>query len=372
MKYIGNTVVWSRFLILLWAFSLWSSNAASFEELAARAAAAREANQLPEAVKLYREALNLNPKWQEGLWFLGTILYDTNEFAGCRNALSRLVQLKTDAAPAWGILGLCEFQTAAYEPALAHIEHSLTLTPPPPAELEKVLRFHEAILLTHARQYDKAVQKFVWFLRAPDPSNVLLTALGLAALRTPMLPAQVPADQQDLFVTAGLAAFAQMTGNRAATQQNFETLLARYPTAHHVHYLYACSLLVANPDQAIREFRRELENTPDSSGTLAMLAWADLNRGEAREALGYAQKAAASDPGYPLAQYVLGRALVETGDTQHGIPKLELTLKSDPENLETHLALAAAYPKVHRYEDARRERRKCLELTKDAPAPFQP
>jgi Flp pilus assembly protein TadD len=40
---------------------------------------------------------------------------------------------------------------------------------------------------------------------------------------------------------------------------------------------------------------------------------------------------------------------------------LERADKTDPANLETHLALAAAYPKAHRYEDARRERRLSLE-----------
>src|SRR5881275_1124665 len=96
------------------------------ENLAARAAAARDANQLPEAVRLYREAVSVNPKWQEGWWFLGTILYDTNQYAGCRDALRQLVALQSEAAPAWGILGLCEFQTRDYEESLQHIQRALS------------------------------------------------------------------------------------------------------------------------------------------------------------------------------------------------------------------------------------------------------
>ena len=358
-----------RVTILLAALGV-SLSGATFEELSARAAAAREANRLSEAVQLYREALSLNPKWQAGWWFLGSILYDTNQFTGCREALGHLVELNTNAPPAWGILGLCEFQTAEYTPALAHIQRSLSLGAAEP-ELEKVLRYHEAILLTRAGDFDRAIQKYVWFVRGGNPaagtpgkSSVLLAALGLAALRTPLLPQDIPAAQQELFATAGMAAFSQMANDPAAAQRYFATLLERYPTAHHVHYLYACTLLAASPDRAIQEFRRELEITPSSGGTLTMLAWALLNRSDPRAALPYARQAAEKEPAYSVAQYVLGRSLVETGDVAAGIQHLEAAAKLDPANLENHLALAAAYPKARRYEDARHERQRSLELTR--------
>jgi len=348
--------------------ALWisSSSPATFEELSARANAAREANRLPEAVQLYRDALALNPKWQAGWWFLGSILYDTNEYPGCRDALGHLVALKSDAAPAWGILGLCEFQTADYPHSLEHLQRSLSLGTAEQPDMEKVLRYHEAMLLTRTGDFDRAVQRYVWFVRGGTPNSAFLSSLGLAALRTPLLPQDIPAGQQDLFNIAGMAAFSQMTGDRAGAQRSFQTLLERFPTSHHVHYLYACSLLAANPDQAIREFRRELEITPSSAGTLAMLSWALLNRDDSAAALPYAKDAVKSAPGYPVAQYVLGRSLVETGDVAGGILHLETAAKLDPANLEHHLALAAAYPKIRRYQDARRERQRSLELTREA------
>jgi tetratricopeptide (TPR) repeat protein len=354
-------------LAALWVPAPWAqASAATFEELSARATAAREANHLPEAVKLYREALAIRPQWQAGWWFLGTILYDTNEYADCRDALGHFVELKADAAPGWGILGLCEFQAGEYTPSLTHIERSLSLGSSEQPEMEKVLRYHEAILLTHQGAFDRAIQQYVWFVRGGEPGSVLLIALGLAALRTPLLPKDIPIDQQNLFRTAGMAAFSQMAGDPVGAQRNFQTLLERFPTAHHVHYLYACSLLAANPGLAIQEFQRELEITPASGGALTMLAWSLLNRGDSAGALPYAEKAAKNEPAYPLAQYVLGRSLVETGDIAGGIQHLESAGKLDPANLENHLALAAAYPKAHRYQDARRERQRSLELTREA------
>ncbi len=361
----------ARLLVILAASYSVSSSPATFEELSARATAAREANNLPEAVKLYREALQLNPKWEEGWWFLGTILYDQDQYSGCRDALGRLVQLKADAAPALAILGLCEFQTGELPNSLAHIERSLAIGSSIEPAMEKVLRFHEAMLITRAGNFDQAIQKYAWFVRGPGPSNVLLTGLGLAALRAPLLPKDVPAAQEDLYVTAGTAAFSQMAGDKDGSQRNFRTLLERYPTAHHVHYLYACSLLASDSGQAVQELKRELENTPTSSGALSMLAWALLNQGAAKDALPYAERAAKNEPAYPLAQYVLGRSLVESGDVERGISHLELAAKSDPANLENHLALAAAYPKARRYQDARRERQMSLEMTREANAAAQ-
>jgi tetratricopeptide (TPR) repeat protein len=354
-------------LLVLSGAAAASLNAATFEDLSARATAAREANRLPEAVRLYREAVAANPKWQEGWWFLGTISYDTNRYGECRDALSHLVALKADAAPALGILGLCEFQTGDYALSLKHIENSLALGSTDEPDMEKVLRYHEALLLTHAGEFDEAIRKYVWFVRSSGPSPVLLTAIGLAALRTPLLPSAIPQDQQDLFLTAGRAAFDQMSGDAAGAQEMFQTLLARYPAAHHVHYLYGCWLLAANPSRAIAEFKRELENTPSSAGTLGMLAWVLVNRGDARAALPYAERAARIQPKYALAQYVLGRSMVETGAVEAGIPHLELAVKMEPANLEYHLALTEAYPKAHRYADARRERKKCMALAQEAP-----
>ena len=60
------------------------------ERLETRAEAARAAGRLDEAVALYREALAASPRWAEGLWALGTIVYDQDRFAECRDVFARL------------------------------------------------------------------------------------------------------------------------------------------------------------------------------------------------------------------------------------------------------------------------------------------
>ena len=52
------------------------------------------------------------------------------------------------------------------------------------------------------------------------------------------------------------------------------------------------------------------------------------------------------------------------------IEHLEKTVQAQPDNLEAHLALAKAYSKLGRKEDARRERLLSLEMTKNDTAPI--
>src|ERR1700728_1513126 len=133
-------------MLLFTAFliaGLAAQNTAAFEDLAARAAAAREANDIPQAVQLYRQSVDLNPKWEEGWWFLGSMLYDSDRYAEGREALAHVVALDPKAAPAWALLGLCEFETGGYARSLDHIRRGLASGSPAP-QMEEVLRYHEA------------------------------------------------------------------------------------------------------------------------------------------------------------------------------------------------------------------------------------
>jgi cytochrome c-type biogenesis protein CcmH/NrfG len=63
--------------------------AGDFATLSAQADAARDAEQLDQAVTLYRKALALRPAWKEGWWSVGTILYDQNSYSSAAHAFRR-------------------------------------------------------------------------------------------------------------------------------------------------------------------------------------------------------------------------------------------------------------------------------------------
>jgi Flp pilus assembly protein TadD len=85
---------------------------------------------------------------------------------------------------------------------------------------------------------------------------------------------------------------------------------------------------------------------------------------EADAALPLARQAAGAEPGVSRAQFVLGRALAETGDAAAGLEHLELAAKLDPGDLETHLALAGALSQTGSTVRARAERLTCVELSR--------
>ena len=68
--------------------------AASFDALAKKAEAAKEAGRYDEAIELYRKALALKPEWVEGRFALGTMLYDSDRFEDEGSALSTYLYLR--------------------------------------------------------------------------------------------------------------------------------------------------------------------------------------------------------------------------------------------------------------------------------------
>src|SRR5436190_1657854 len=52
----------------------------SFDALAKRASAAREANRIEEAIPLYLQALKIKPTWKEGWWYVGSMFYDGDHY----------------------------------------------------------------------------------------------------------------------------------------------------------------------------------------------------------------------------------------------------------------------------------------------------
>ena len=356
-------------LLLSCRFCSAQANPASFSDVASKAAAAREANDLPGAIDLYQQALKLNSQWADGWWFLGSLHYATGEYTAARDDLSRYLELTPNAAPALAMRGLCEFEIGSYQESLKDIERALALGAANQPRNEKILRYHEALLLTRTGRFEDALRSYAFFAHEEDSNPELMLALGLAGLRTPLLPKELKADQQELYISAGKAAFDFMRKDNDKAQAEFQHLFERVPPVANAHYLYGYLLYATDPDQAVVEFKKELEVNPSNSVAEVMLAWIPLMQNDGVDALPHARKAVTDDPTLSSAQLVLGRALTETGDAKGGIEHLEKTAQLQPDNLEVHLALAKAYSKSGRKEDARRERLLCLEMTKNDTTP---
>ena len=329
----------------------------TFEELSRSAQQAYEANQDEQAVRLYTQAVKLRPEWAEGWWAIGMISYESDLYPQCRDALTRMVALDSGAVPGWALLGLCEFRTKQYDLALEHLKKAHMLVPvkEPGSRLLDMANYHLAMLLTREGAFEVAQEIFVRVaLRVPNNPEMAF-ASGVASLRMPILPSEVPANQKDVVTLAGKA-FWDLAGEASEkAETDFKALAAAYPNFPNVHYFYGTFLAARHPEQCIAEYLAELKVSPDSVPARVELARRYIVEGKPEAALKYAKEAVALSPDSVGAQLALAESLRAGGDDQHALAAYQEAERLDPASPKIRLYMANAYRAVGRADDMRRE-----------------
>ena len=337
---------------------------AAFDRVSKQATDARAANRIPEAIDLYRQALRLRPSWTEGWWFLGELLYDQNEYAEARDALRQLIQLDRNSGPPFALLGLCEFETKEYDQSLNHIYQARRLGLGDDPQVRRVVLFHQMLLLTRLGEFESAEQVLVKVIRDGGAGAAVIEAAGIAGLRRPIFPEDVPDADKDLIQRAGRTVFAMASMDQDAAQKYFNELLAAYPKAPNVHYLYGTFLAQTDKDAGLAEFRKELEINPKHTEALATIALEYESRGDLDTAIPYARRAVEANGKYFGAHLVLGRLLAGSGEAEKGIQELEIARDQAPDSPQVHFSLATAYAMAGKKDDAARERSEFTRLKK--------
>jgi Flp pilus assembly protein TadD len=347
--------------------------ATSFSTLAARAAKAKEAGQLDEAVRLYRRAVAERPSWLEGRWALGTLHYDRNEFAEARDQFDRIVKARPGDSQALALLGLCRAGVGENEAALEALMKARKLGIGSPA-IRSVAAFQTAVLLNRLGDPDGAFEVLRPFAVDGDDRPQVIEAFGLIMLRMPLLPGQVPPEKREMVLLAGRGGYHMARARRTEIGRlALEELVSRYPETSNVHYALGMYLLPDDPAGAVQEFHRELKVTPEHYVAMIQLALTELKRGRAAEALPQAEHAARLAPTVPAARLALARALLALGQVDRGVHEMEEASRLAPANPRLRYDLAQAYAQAGRAEDAARERGVFLKLQKAASAsPAQP
>jgi tetratricopeptide (TPR) repeat protein len=323
-----------------------------FDALVAEAAKARDAKELDRAVDLYRQALAIRPSWAEGYWNAGTSLYELERFADARDAFRRVIALDPKNGTASAFKGLCEFRLKNYDTALSDLLEAKVKGVVGGQSMAEVARYHSAILLTRIGQFDQALLILDDFGLEGNDSPGVVEAMGLAVLRMPMLPADLPGTRREMVLLAGRARYFQSARMMAGAQNAFEMLVSRYPDTPNVHYAYGNFLLAEQPDKAIEMFERELKASPQHVYAKLQIAFAHIRRGEYEQAKPWAEQAAAEAPTEFVARTALGQVLLETGDVAGAIRELEAGVKLAPDSPIMHFTLARAYRRAGRIEEA--------------------
>jgi len=334
----------------------------SFDHLSKLADTERQQNHLDNAIGYYRQALKVRTSWKDGWWYLGTILYDQDRYAEARDAFRKLLTLDARNGPALALLGLCEFAAKEYGPSLVHLNRARVIGFGDNQQMAQVVFYHNTILLTLFEQFESALDLSIQMVKRDMSDTKVIEAAGLAALRMPILPEDLEAQDLELVLLTGRAVCSAAGANAADTQKLFEELIAKFPNTANVHYVYGTYLLQNDPAAGLREISKELDLRPDHLPSLVTLSLEYLKNGEPEKGLQYAERAVKTAPASFAAYTALGRVLVDSGKTQEGIEKLEYAAKLAPDSPQARIALASAYAKVGRSADAARERAEFLKL----------
>jgi tetratricopeptide (TPR) repeat protein len=341
----------------------------SFPTISVAAENARKAGNGPEAIQLYSRALQLNPSWPEGWWFLGMLQYSGDQYEAASDAFTHYIQLAPPAGPATALRGLCEFEVGQFAASLNDIEAGIAHGALNQPRNAKILLYHEALALNQLGRFEEALVKEKSLAQQTEENPELDAMIGLSGLRSTTLPKDVPESDRPLIAAAGHAAFAMMTGETDMANAAFQDLFVHYPQQPDLHYLRGYLLLTTDPDGAAAEFKQEVRINPRSPTAQAMTAWSLGLQSDYTAALPYAKQAVEDDPSMMMAQLVYGRDLVETGDAAGGLAHLQKVLEAEPENLEAHMALTKALSKLGRAEEARQQRLLCLSISEKERSP---
>jgi tetratricopeptide (TPR) repeat protein len=339
-----------------------SATGGAFDTLAKRAAEEKDAGKLDVAVATYSKALALKPAWIDGHWALATLLYDLDRWTEAREHFTRVLAARPTDGTALTLKALCDVRLRHYNLALEELQRARALDVPSP-EVRSVAIFHMALLLNRAGDPDAAMEALRPFAEQNKDSPEIIVAFGLCLLRMPVMPEEVPPAKQDLVRLAGRGAYYFSRGRRTPVGRlTFDELLSRYPTEPNVHY--AAGLFISSDDleAGIQEFQRELRITPNHYPALIQMAALESRRGNIPAATAAAERAVALAPDVPGARLVLGRALLDAGETERALRELERGVSLAPENAALQFAIARAYQRVGRAEEAQQARERFLKL----------
>jgi tetratricopeptide (TPR) repeat protein len=329
---------------------------ASFDELASAAAIARDAGRVEEALALYRKAVTLRPAWEEGRWYIATLLYELDRYADARDAFATVLQQQPAHAGALGLRGLCEFQLQRYEQALADLLEAGNMGVSRSPGIATVVRYHAAVLLTRFGEFEVANQMLTEFVSEGTETPQVLEAFGINVLRMPVLPHELPPDARERVQLAGRAGYGMAARRLESARTALDELITRYPKLPHAHYARGVFLLTEDADRALEDFRQELEISPSHVPARLQIAFEFIKRGEPALARPPAEEAATLAPQHFATRLAAGQVLLEMNDVNAAIPELERAAKLAPSSPQTHFLLARAYARAGRDADAARER----------------
>ena len=321
-----------------------STGGSDFEALSNAATAAREAGHVDEATQAYLRALNRQPEWAEGWWYLGTLLYDQDRYLQAIPAFQKLVELAPNTGPAWDFLGLCEFETKDYASSLQHLKKGLSFPDADDPEAAVVAKYHLSLLLIRDGEFDDATTLLALTFGQKEISPQIKIALGLAMLHVPLLVSELDPSRDALIRSAGEVASALAQHDSAKALAAFPPLLRDCPEVPYLHYAYGKALASAGRDEDALKQQKEESIVSKTSA----LPWIEISEIELRlqhlqQSLRAAEEAVQRAPDSSASHKALAQPLQALGEKEKAAEELAEAEKLIPEKPRAEQRLAQLY-----------------------------
>ena len=327
----------------------------TFDEIAAAAKTAWEEHRDNDAIRLSRQGLKQRPDWDTGLWYLGSIFYEQDNYREARGELRHYLVRNPKRGVGWALIGLCDYKLREYVHAEEDLQRALALGLEGRLELQGPVYYYSALLLNREERFEESAA-YLYHLRRKDGglhvSVPLEIPMGLNALKCALLPEEVPANRVELARQTGEAVFARFEERRDVAKSVFVQLLKQYPDEEGLHYQYGLILLADHAPEGVNQMERAMELSPSDSAPHISLAqyYQDVEQND--KATAQVGEALALDPDSVPAHLLKGQLLTATGDTSAGITELESTRTMSHGDSQVLWALMRAYHKAGRNEEA--------------------
>jgi tetratricopeptide (TPR) repeat protein len=149
-------------------------------------------------------------------------------------------------------------------------------------------------------------------------------------------------------------------GNWKQAIAEYRILLQRSPETPGIHYRIG-GILMAQPAtatsaaQARKEFEAELKIFPQNAGAEYYLGELARQQDKLPDAIQHYSRATQFSPRFAEAYFGLGRSLLDSGRAWDSLTPLKTSAELQPENPNVHFALATAYQRLGKTEEAARE-----------------
>jgi tetratricopeptide (TPR) repeat protein len=331
-------------------------SAATFDGVAAEARKAWNEKRDNEAMSLFRKGLALRPDWDEGLWYLGTLHYDQENYLEARDSLRRYLAWHPEKGAGWALVGMSDYKLREYEHAREDLRRALAEGLQNNEELAGPVNYYSALLLTREEHFlDSAA--LLYLLRRGEGGKMRVNVpldipMGLNALGYAMLPEEVPADRVELVTQTGVAVFARFEERRDEAKGILENLLRRYPDEQGLHFQYGIVLLAERVEAGVGEMQTVIQLAPSNAGPHLSLAEYYRDIGLNKDALAHVDRALELDSTLVSAYLLKGQILQASGDNSAAIEQFERARKMVPTDTRILWDLMRAYHKAGREQDA--------------------